>query len=93
MIIVIVFIKLFMDTEPIEKSEYLVLLLWSFSFIPSYMFVYYWLRTKSFQEGVRIGNFFGRGFGLVSFIIPLLIAPSLMILYYGFLFQGKFNEF
>lgn len=60
---------------------------WGFSIIPSYLFTCEWLNQKSFDEGVRIGARLGSVFQLEVFLLPIVIAPYLMVRYYQFVIK------
>ncbi|MDD4000127.1 MAG: hypothetical protein PHX62_04445 [Bacilli bacterium] len=82
----IMVILLYLDPNPNEEHQilsYIFLSLWSFSFIPCFVYVYRWINSKSFEQGMRLGVIFQSGL----IVIPLLIAPYLMVKYYISLFS------
>lgn len=56
--------------------------IWAFSIVPSYAIVYYWLKSKNFMECFYIGTTLGVMLGFASLILPVIIAPFLMVMYY-----------
>jgi hypothetical protein len=61
--------------------------LWAFSLPPAYVFIFKWLNKKTFAEGARIGNNFSDTADVngvpvpIGLIIPIFIAPYLMVCY------------
>lgn len=66
---------------------------WFFSIIPAYIFVIKWLNRKTFEESVNFGSRMGMAFEWLAFLIPVIIAPFLMALYYyDILKKNKYKE-
>lgn len=74
----------FLDGEPNQDkiASFILLPIWFFSILPAYLLTYYWLKSKSFIEGCRIGSGFGVVLGFAAFLLPIIIGPFLMIYYY-----------
>lgn len=69
-----------------EKILYLIFLpIWFFSFIPSFIVSVRWFSSKNDYDRVLISIILKA----LMIIIPLLIAPILMIVYYYDLFKMK----
>lgn len=66
----------------------ILLPVWVFSIIPAYMYIYQRLKSKNFNAGFYIGSFTGVAFGAGCIIIPVIIAPFIMPLYY---YNNLFN--
>lgn len=66
------------NNSKIQLITHLILTLWGFSIVPSFIYFFDYLNNKTFEEGLLIGNFLK--FSL--FLIPLVIAPYFMFKYY-----------
>lgn len=53
----------------------ILITLWAFSIIPAFVAEYDYLKNKSFEFGAWYGR-------VVGFVIPLLIAPALAVIYF-----------
>jgi hypothetical protein len=86
----VIVLLIYLDPNPNKLGQillYIFLPLWGFSIIPSYLFSREWLNQKSFDEGARIGARLGSAFQLKVFLIPIVIAPYLMVRYYRFVIK------
>lgn len=62
----------------LQLITHLILTVWGFSFVPSFIYFLNYLNNKIFQEGLLIDNFLK--FSL--FLVPILLAQYFMIKYY-----------
>jgi hypothetical protein len=63
--------------------------IWVFSIVPAFAFTYGWLKSKNYIEGFSFGVNFGLALGIFALIVPILIAPVLMILFFCGLFKNR----
>ena len=78
---ILAFITTYFETSlnGLSRIIYMVLLpIWFFSIMPSYIITFKWPNTKTFEESIEIGMFLKS----LMFIGPILIAPILMVRYY-----------
>jgi hypothetical protein len=53
-----------------------------FSITPAYVLIFEWLKRKKFVDTLFMGSYVGISLGFASLLIPAIISPILMVLFY-----------
>ncbi|HNZ50731.1 MAG TPA: hypothetical protein PLR16_05755 [Bacilli bacterium] len=91
-IIAVIILNLLLSLDPNPEPNvglrifaYVIMSIWMFSVPASYVYFYRWWNKKPFQEGTLIGNLLGIG----MILVPIIIAPFLMLKYFLSMFKSS----
>ncbi len=74
----------FLDAEPFYPAKIagtVIFTVWGFSAVPAYVAAVAWMRARADELYSRFG-FFAYSLWVLVVILPLLLAPFLMVYYY-----------